>query len=339
MIRRFGTPEQRRTSLAAAVLGNVVPILVLAQHHRPTDSGQLLVLLVGVTVAVVAPVAVHLVPPRLPWLLRAAAFGGLGGLTLMQADAGGQGGVDSPYAILLVMPMVWFGLMTTGVDLKAALGLVVACCFVPPLVLPDYYGRPADALGPALALSVVAVSVALSLAGLTRETKRLTDELRSAAVRDLLTGLLNRRGWDEVSRRALREVTPRTPVCVVLADLDNLKVVNDTLGHDVGDAVLRETGRRFHDEFGREAAVARLGGDDFAVLVIGSSAGPVLSRLHALRAATPERGAFSAGVALAVGGEDLHDTMRRADLALYEAKSTGRGRSRVSDRAVSLSEV
>ena len=65
----------------------------------------------------------------------------------------------------------------------------------------------------------------------------------------------------------------------------------------------------------------------------------MLTRLHALRAATPERGAFSAGMALVAGSETLHDAMRRADLALHEAKTNGRGRSQLADRAVGTTRV
>jgi diguanylate cyclase (GGDEF)-like protein len=336
VIRGFAAPRQRRISLVAAFLGNVVPIFILAQYHLRTEDEKLLVVIVGTTMAILAPVAVIVISVRHQWLVRVPAYGGLVGLTLMQAHSNQGGGIASPYAILLVMPMLWFGLMTTGADLRAGVLLVVACCFVPTFAFPEYYGHPSEVLAPAVALAVVAVSVALSLAAMTRETSRLAARLRAAAATDQLTGLLNRRGWEEATDQALAAVPPGTPVSVVLVDLDGLKQLNDTKGHDEGDRELQETGGRLTSAFGQEAALSRLGGDEFALLLVGSTADQVQGRLAELRRSTPESGAFSAGVAMTAPQETLREAMRRADLALYEVKTTGRGRTGLADPVLTI---
>lgn len=172
---------------------------------------------------------------------------------------------------------------------------------------------------------------------MSRETHRLTSQLRRDATHDQLTGLLNRRGWEEVTETALTEAAERG-YAVVMVDLDRLKEINDGLGHDEGDRVIRGTAERMGAVFHDQPAVTRLGGDEFAVLMVDSTADEAFGRAERLRASTPERGAFSAGIAMAVPGERLGDTMRRADLALYEAKMTGRGRVSLADPPIGIPE-
>ena len=329
------THGQRRTAFLLSVVGNVLPTLILAARHRPDDLHRG-AFLVAAVVAIAAPIAVPLFRDRHRRVYRFIAFSGLLGLTGMQAWTGGP---LSPFAILLVMPMIWMGLTGSRRDVGLTAALVVACCFVPMAVFgPPAYPRE---VGPAVALAVVAVSVLLSISTLTGETTRLTRRLRHDATHDPLTDLLNRRGWDDQAEAAMGGAAmggaaADVPVCVVLLDLDGLKAVNDTMGHDEGDRVLRGTGRRLAAAFGAQAAVARLGGDEFAVLFVGSTAAQVQDEMDRLRLETPDRDAFSAGIAAATPGEQLGDVMRRADLALYEVKRSGRGRAQVADVPVAL---
>jgi diguanylate cyclase (GGDEF)-like protein len=310
-----------------AVLGNVLPIVLLASHDSRDHSP---VFLVGTGVALAAPVLVTVAPPGHRVLTHLFAYAGIVGLTLMQWN---HGGVESPYAILLAMPMIWFGMTGSAREIRAVGILVAACCFVPMIVAPAHYP---EAYRTATALTIILVAVNLSIAVLTRETGRLTSRLQQAATHDQLTDLLNRRGWEEATSQVMSQAPAGTPMSVVLVDLDGLKKLNDTMGHDEGDRELRATGERLATAFGQEAAVSRLGGDEFALLLVGSTADQVHGRLEELRRCTPEGGAFSAGIAVVAPAESLRDTMRRADLALYEVKSTGRGRTALADPALSV---
>ena len=97
------------------------------------------------------------------------------------------------------------------------------------------------------------------------------DTVSTAASHDALTGLLNRRGWDEAVGRATERCTrqPGASVCIVAADLDGLKYVNDTFGHGTGDALIVGFARLLTRVAPPGSLAARVGGDEFAVLVVG----------------------------------------------------------------------
>ncbi|MBJ7358737.1 GGDEF domain-containing protein [Nocardioides sp.] len=325
---RILTPEQRRIALTMAALGSILPVVIVTVDdfgsHSPT-------FLVGAALAAAAPVGSILASPHRRWLRWPFAFSGLPGLTLLQAETGGVG---SPYAILLVMGMIWFGLMASDGELRAGIAVTIACCFVPMLVIgPPAY--PVD-VGLATTLALVNCSVLLGLAATTRQIVRLTDRLRHDANHDRLTGLLNRRGWDDAVDTHFGRKPPAARVRVVaLIDLDQLKKVNDTLGHDRGDALLCSAADGLRTTFASTGVVSRLGGDEFAVLVLDRSEAEVVSMLADLRTETGKDGAFSAGVVTVRAGDAPGGVMRRADLALYEAKTTGRNRTCVAGEPLS----
>lgn len=312
-------PRHRRRALQFAVLGNLVPIALATAADF--DSHRT-VFFVGAAIAMLAPIVVVLVPQGSP-LRTTAAVGGLVALTMMQAYSGGVG---SPYAVLLMMPAIWFGLQATQQELKLGLGALVICCYAPMLI----FGAPAYPVDwiQATLVAVIVISVAGSLATVSRETWRLTEKLQREATIDDLTGLLNRRGWRYVADRELaRARRHESPVALVIIDLDGLKEVNDSLGHDVGDELLRDTAKRMRDAFRVEDTVARCGGDEFFALLTDVGSREALDVVERLRAETPDRGSFSAGVAVSAGGEGLEELQRRADLALYESKAKGGRRS------------
>jgi diguanylate cyclase (GGDEF)-like protein len=330
--RSYG-PQYRWRLLAAAFVGNVLPLGVATAgdfgSHPP-------VFFAGAIGACAAAMTVVLVPRRhrVPFYL--GAYGGLPCLALLQAESGGPA---SGYSVLLMMPMIWFGLQASDRELIAAGVVLAACSFLPMLVVgPPAY--PVDWAHAAL-LVLVGGAVAGSLRALSREMSRLTDRLRREAVADDLTGLLNRRGWEDGARRELaRAERGHLPAVLVTIDLDGLKEINDAYGHEEGDRVLRETAERLVRALRESDVVARLGGDEFAALLCEARLDDALTIVERLREVTPRRGRFSAGVATWRGGtEQLGDLLRRADLALYAAKAGGGGRSEIAPRSLGARDL
>lgn len=168
------------------------------------------------------------------------------------------------------------------------------------------------------------------------ERKRTELELVRLAHYDQLTSLPNRTLLRERMEHALRHADRQgTGVAALLLDLDRFKEVNDTLGHEIGDQVLIEAARRITASVRDEDTVARLGGDEFAVLLEGVSETkevlPVIERiLSSLSAHTnvgPHQITCSTSIGIALypaNGQDLSELLRAADLAMYQAKSSGR---------------
>jgi diguanylate cyclase (GGDEF)-like protein len=306
----------RNRSLAVVVLGNVLPVSVavatdFGQHHA--------VFFVGAAIACIAPLIVITVSRRhrVPFYL--GAYGGLIGLTMLQAYSGGAA---SGYAVLMMMAMVWFGLQASDRELFAGLTVLAACAYGPMLI----FGAPAYPVswGHATLLVIIGATVAGSLQAVTREMQRLNRKLRQQATIDDLTGLLNRRGWRETAPRELaRAARLGTPVALVLLDLDAFKELNDTRGHAEGDQVLRETGVRFTSTLRDGDVVARFGGDEFVALLTDAEPDGALGAVNRLIEITPPLAAFSAGVAIWDRAEDLDELLKRCDLAQYEAKRSG----------------
>lgn len=146
--------------------------------------------------------------------------------------------------------------------------------------------------------------------------------LESQVTTDELTGLLNRRGFIDVFLRAnaaARRGGPRG--VVVLCDLDGFKKVNDVLGHARGDDMLREMGALLRRGTRKMDAVARIGGDEFALLLIGATPAAAVQKCHSLAQALNaiELNA-SFGCAEYDGEEDEDAVLHRADMAMYEEK-------------------
>lgn len=168
------------------------------------------------------------------------------------------------------------------------------------------------------------------------EQKRLEAELHYYATRDALTGLANRRLFQEVFRRELSRGRSRgASGALFLIDLDHLKAINDSFGHRAGDAVLIEVARRLGSQLRQGDLLARIGGDEFAAILVdagGEEAWAVACRIRdAMSDCVVDWGdrriavTVSVGIALfPVHGETEEELMARADMALYRAKEAGR---------------
>ena len=158
---------------------------------------------------------------------------------------------------------------------------------------------------------------------------------------DTLTGLPNRRSLRERIERALAQRALRgEELAVMFVDLDHFKEVNDSLGHDVGDALLVQVAARLQGCMPPGGTVARMGGDEFTVLLAATDAGAAAQQVgHALLEALSdafdvagERVYVSASIGVSLAprdGTEIEALFKHADLALYEAKGAGRNRMSV----------
>lgn len=204
--------------------------------------------------------------------------------------------------------------------------------------------------GLAGAFVVVGVIVALLLWQLSRSSSALESGRAAAAHQanhDALTGLPNRANFDGELARALAGPHGRDQgVAVLLLDLDRFKLVNDTLGHEAGDDLIRAVGQRLKQILMPGDMLARLGGDEFAIvhrhrfgttepMTLGQRIVDALGKTFEIQGSEVFVGG-SIGVAVAgLGDEDARELTRRADIALFEAKATGRNRAVLFEESMS----
>ncbi|HEX7832010.1 MAG TPA: EAL domain-containing protein [Thermoanaerobaculia bacterium] len=181
------------------------------------------------------------------------------------------------------------------------------------------------------------------------ERKRVEQQIEYQAYHDALTGLANRRLFNEHLSLAVALAQRRTTlVAVLFLDLDHFKIVNDSLGHSVGDALLRDVAKRLKEALREGDTVARVGGDEFTIVlqeitrredaalvaekVLRTIAEPIEVNGHRLYVTT------SIGITIFPDdGEDAETLLKNADTAMYRAKSEGRNTYQMSTRELSLS--
>jgi diguanylate cyclase (GGDEF)-like protein len=173
----------------------------------------------------------------------------------------------------------------------------------------------------------LALNDARTVAALKESARQATEQART----DSLTGLPNRVQLLTALRRALGS---RRPLALLFVDLDDFKVVNDTLGHPIGDALLCAVGERIAAQVRTGDLVARMGGDEFAILLVGS-AEEALAGADRICAALAEPfavpghlvdGGASVGVVVSSppGDDTAEELLRDADVAMYRAKAAGK---------------
>lgn len=173
-----------------------------------------------------------------------------------------------------------------------------------------------------------------------RRLRHSLAEIRHDATTDALTGLTNRRGFEACLRRAMtRSKSDSTPLCLLIADVDRFKTVNDTYGHKTGDLVLRLVGRLLAENVKGKDVAARYGGEEFALILIGANehagtrvAEQIRAALDGKRLINRGSGQHVTGVTVSIGvaglrpHERVTSLVERADSALYHAKNSGRNR-------------
>jgi len=198
---------------------------------------------------------------------------------------------------------------------------------------PPEYHRKAMLLSAALSTGLGSLCI-FTMADAIRSVIQTKDRLADQASRDELTGLANRREFTVQSNRLIAlAMRQRAPVSILMIDVDLLKAVNDRRGHEAGDVALTDFGRELEGELRCTDVVARIGGDEFAVLLYGAgahAAGLVAERIRATIEAAGISVTASIGAAEVDLGSGLGEAMKRADSALYRAKAAGRNCVRIA---------
>ncbi len=294
----------------------------------PGDPSFAIVPVLG---AIAITLVLVIVGPHLPrWGL--APLGGLGVAMIAYALSATMGAGDG--AVLYMWPVLWttfyFG-RRGAIAIVAWIGVAHA---VTLLLLPassSYPGRWVDVM---ISVTVVAVVVLTLVDRNDQLLSRLAEEART----DALTGLLNRRGFEE---RALLELAharrENRVVAVVTFDIDYFKRINDEWGHEIGDRVLARIGHLLSRESRDIDVAARFGGEEFVVLLPGCTSSDAQGYAERVRASLEREDPeglpavrISAGVLAAVAPPSVDVMLHGADSALYSAKRTGRDRTVVS---------
>lgn len=170
---------------------------------------------------------------------------------------------------------------------------------------------PRAMVGPVVAVSVITVSEVLG---------RLATRLRSGATTDPLTGVLNRAAFTDAAHSLLESAARRRqPVSLVVADLDDFKRINDEHGHVAGDRVLATVADEWRSCLRSGDILARIGGDEFVLLLPGATRDQAEDVVARMRAATDVH--WSSGIATEQGRGELHRLFEAADRELYDHKA------------------
>ena len=220
--------------------------------------------------------------------------------------------------------------------------MFVATLAVPLIDL--FWGTPADRPITIITSALLFLLILLRVFSLTKALEVGRDRLRHEASHDSLTGLSNRTLFAERTATALREATDEHTLAVLFIDLDDFKIINDSLGHHAGDQLLKEASVRLLRCVRPGDTVARLGGDEFAVLlksavdrndviavaqrVLDNMANPIDLGRRSVRASC------SIGIAIDLDeSTEVETLLRNADVAMYLSKSRARDASSSSRRA------
>jgi diguanylate cyclase (GGDEF)-like protein/PAS domain S-box-containing protein len=165
-------------------------------------------------------------------------------------------------------------------------------------------------------------------AAVTIQRTALLGTLQATARTDPLTGLPNRRVWDEdLARELARARRLGGSLTLVMLDLDRFKAFNDRYGHQAGDRLLEATAAAWREQLRATDTLARYGGEEFALLLPHSEADAATSIVQRLLDGMPLGQTASAGIAVWDGAESAERLLARADAALYDAKAAGRARA------------
>ena len=255
-------------------------------------------------------------------------------LALIATAAAADGGLSSPFMVIMALPISMSAMVMSPRAMRGYTALAVVA-----IVLVGYASGTL-APGPVAIWSTTIVGLSLVGLGFANNTRRLTGKLNQAnkellelSRTDPLTGTLNHRCfYEEVDLALTRASRSGSPVSVLVLDIDHFKDVNDQHGHPVGDDVLRAVADSLRASTRAGDAVARTGGEEFAVLMPDTPLDEAISVAERIRATITDAGGpvsvtASAGLsAFPEHGTTTSSLVRIADEALYTAKRAGRDR-------------
>jgi diguanylate cyclase (GGDEF)-like protein len=204
--------------------------------------------------------------------------------------------------------------------------LTLASMIAPAILAAQVYeGHVTDGAAIVVGSATLFLLVVTRMAQLLRQVEHQARRVRDLARQDELTGLPNRRAWnDELPRTLERARRDGDPICVAILDLDHFKLFNDTYGHPAGDRLLKAAAAAWHTELRAVDTLARYGGEEFVILLPKVHTARAMVILERAKAATPLGQSFSAGIAVWDRTETSDQLLGRADEALYVAKEAGR---------------
>jgi diguanylate cyclase (GGDEF)-like protein len=227
--------------------------------------------------------------------------------------------VNSGYGPLVLLPLMWAATRGNTRDVALSVAGIAAVYLVPVIVIggPNY---PVSNVRSGLLLTVMAGAIGISIVHLVKRVRRLFAETRELARTDELTGLPNRRAWEDVLARELAAAhRSDQPLTIALIDLDAFKAFNDTHGHLAGDRLLRETVSSWERALRGTDVLARWGGDEFGLLLPDCTLEQAEIAIMRLRRTKPGV-SFSAGLARWDGEATADELIAAADDALYVVK-------------------
>lgn len=303
---------------AEAVLGTI-GVLVSLRVEIPQQT-RLAIGLIALIVATIGAATIF-IAPRIPcdWgvdMSLAIAGGLIAFGTFFKSTAQGQ---MSEGMLVLAIGVLASTIRPTA-RVIALLAWLLAIYNAAWLVNPRIIG----------AVNMVLVNVLII--GISAVVLTMAHRLRSLAQRDHLTGTLNRWGLEARARRCMPSARAHTDRTLLVIDLDNFKGYNDQHGHAAGDALLVELATAWRACLSRTDVLARIGGDEFAVLLRSSDEGNAGRLIERLRNAHPAR--WSYGLATWRAGDELDVALTSADTAMYAAKNPGRTRAQLTAEKV-----
>jgi diguanylate cyclase (GGDEF)-like protein len=263
-------------------------------------------------------------------LLPALGFLGIGLIAYSLAFTQSYGDTAALYAWPVLWTAYFFDRRTT-IAAMATLGIAHALALS---AMPDGVGYASRWIDVMVSMSIVATVVRLLGESEDNLTARLSDEART----DQLTGLLNRRGVNELIRAEVGHAHREgTSIGVIVLDLDHFKQINDAFGHEIGDRVLAHVGQALARRTRTIDLAARIGGEEFVVVLprcgideARDTAERLRREISDARPANLPAITASAGVAAQAAPDDFQPLLQAADHALFRAKAAGRDRTMVA---------
>jgi diguanylate cyclase (GGDEF)-like protein len=316
-------------AIARSAAGIYAGAMVMGLVETAIPGGPEFSVLPGLAALVIAP-AIALIGPRLSRRVL-LVLGPLGAALIAFALASTHGSTDA--AVMYMWPVLWTAAFYGRRETIAIVAFIALAHAIALRTMPPGVGNVDRWVDVVVSVAVVGAVVR----ALAARNERLVAALTAEARVDPLTGLLNRRGFEErLAVEVARAARDGSSLAVVSFDLDRFKRVNDERGHAAGDRALTALATVIRDHARGGDVTARWGGEEFIVVLPGADVPAARGLAERVRAALVASGAgvtVSAGVSAAAAPFDPQALLQAADAALYAAKRAGRDRTVVAPAA------